>query len=224
MVVATILASGYISTYFAGRRHALLMVALGSYVMSVALVMILWAVSGIGFTGVTMMMVVGMLCSLMAVAAVAMVLEVIHKKIRFKNLMVCIALVLAVIGYFSGFIAKERLWTEAYENSFAYLEEIDPRVFEEEYQDEINWIDDSRFEFMGAEYEAERTPNLEHAFGASYVMNWVFEVINPTTGIYVGLDWGTVGESAIAPWVYVALEAVWIGVCLVAFGKNRVCL
>lgn len=222
VVVAVILSSGFICSYFAGRKHALLMVAIGSYVMSVALVVILWAVAGIGFADVTMMAIVGMLCSLMAVAAVALLLELIHKKIRFKNSMVCIALVLAVIGYFSGFLAKERIWTEAYENSFAYLEEIDPRVFEEEYQDEINWIDASSFEFMGTEYEAAQTPNLNHAFGASYVMNWIFEVINPTTGIYVGLDWEVVGESTIAPWVYVALEAVWIGACLLVPGKNRV--
>ena len=208
--LVTLFASAFIKTIAPKSRFILVITALSLFALIYGIETAMILLGGVSLAGVDLQIVAGLFCAVLAIAATMLFAEFFYRKIKIKMLVSVVVVVLFIIGYFTGNISKARIWTPAYQSSFGYVYDIEPRVFDEAYEEYLVFNDDGTLSFMDQTFEPEMVPNEEHAFGVMYAMNIAFEVINPSAGIYVNLYSEYFCDNNCAYIMYMAQAALWI--------------
>ena len=144
----TLFASAFIKTIAPKFRFILVITALSLFALIFGTETAMMLLGGVSLEGVDLQIVAGLFCAVLAIAATMLFAEFLYRKIKIKMIASVVVIVLFVIGYFTGNISKARIWTPAYQSSFGYVYDIEPRVFDEAYEEYLVFNDDGTLSFM----------------------------------------------------------------------------
>ena len=161
--------------------------------------------------------------SLMAVIAGSCILAYLLRIFRFKKLLAVAAIPLIFALFIIGFILEHGLYCEPYIDSFDYLKEIEPQIFEEDYQGTAYYDDKKNVIVVeDKEYEPQQGENADYYRGLSRAGAYLYELLDPFAGntLHFLENIGEVMLSLLVPALYI-IKAVLCIMAVLLLKKNK---
>ena len=168
-------------------KKKMILVNTAAYLLYTACIMLLYAILKLPltFTGVKSFVLIGIsLLSMLAFLSFTEMLLTVGKK---KLIMTVVSLFLLAVFYFCGLMSNFNLLSPKTIPSFDYLYETDERFSDEAYSGKIYYDPEKQVMVVDEEeFAPEIVNNPDHATGIQSVLYYLMEIINPSTGVYLG--------------------------------------
>lgn len=124
-----------------------------------------------------------LLIGLLSIMAGESALLLLLEKIPYKKITAIIIVPVVFLLFLFGLLFEHGLYCLPYEESFAYLADINPRILDENFEDEF-YYDETRNVVIleGKEYPPESLENEEYYRGFHRIGAYLFELVNPYSG------------------------------------------
>lgn len=204
-----IVGSYFFKSIFQKSKFSLPVAGIGYLAAAAGLCMYMWFNSSITISAPTSYQIMSSVSAVLALLAMGMFAEMLYNRFNRKMLVWIFVTVLLFVGYVTGVINKDNLYSPAYNKSFAYVGKLDERFNDEKYDEEIIFNEDGSITFFGNNYEPELIPNENHAFGVKRVLCFAEEVLSPSAGMYnTFMDNRDI--SALIPAAYSVQAIIWM--------------
>ena len=136
---------------------------------------------------------------------------------RFKKIAAIVAIPLVYILFLFSSICEGQLYCEPYEDSFAYVAEIDERVLDENFEGAYYDPDENALIIEGKKYPPQQIENEEYLKGAKRYGAFAYELLDPYSGtslyqmeqeIETEISLGIYGAYALKAIVWIVLAFI----------------
>ncbi len=150
--------------------------------------------------------------SLLTVIAGSIVLAAIIRWIRYKTVTSVLAVFAAVMLFMFSSVTESGLISDRTVESFAYIQEIDSRILDENYDGPLYYDEERNVVVIGdTVYEPQYEPNPDYFTGVKRIGAVCFEAVNPYggSGLYLISDAIEKMLSPLTSGLYVIKAAIW---------------